>query len=100
MSGANANLEPEGAEHLVVLVHGINTNAQWFPIVRSSLEAAGFVAVPAGYGIYGVIRFLIPLGFLRRAAINSVSKKIRLARNYCHSACNIDPLSRGIGVQN
>ena len=22
------------------------------------------------------------------------------AQNVCHSACNIDPLSRGIGVQN
>jgi hypothetical protein len=24
----------------------------------------------------------------------------RLAREACHSACNFDPLSRGIGVQN
>jgi hypothetical protein len=24
----------------------------------------------------------------------------RSSPNYCHSACNFDPLSRGIGVQN
>jgi hypothetical protein len=82
MSGAKADDESERVEHLVVLVHGINTNAQWFPIIKRSLEAAGFVAVPAGYGIYGVIRFLIPIGFLRRAAINRVSENIRLARSY------------------
>lgn len=82
MTGANPDADAGRVEHLVVLVHGINTNAQWFPIVRKSLEGAGFVAVPAGYGIYGVIRFLIPLAFLRRAAINRVSEKIRLARNY------------------
>lgn len=82
MTGADPDAEDDRVEHLVVLVHGINTNAQWFPIVRKSLEEAGFLAVPAGYGIYGVIRFLIPLAFLRRAAINRVSAKIRLARNY------------------
>jgi hypothetical protein len=79
MSGDNESRE---VEHLVILVHGINTNAQWFPIVKDSLEAAGFVAVPAGYGIYGVVRFLVPIDLLRRAAINRVSEKIRLARNY------------------
>jgi hypothetical protein len=82
MSGAEADEKSEGVEHLVVLVHGINTNAQWFPIIKNSLEAAGFVAVPAGYGIYGVIRFLLPIDLLRRAAISRVYDKIRLARNY------------------
>jgi hypothetical protein len=69
-------------KHLVILVHGINTNAQWFPIIKQSLQEAGFVAAPAGYGIYGVSRFLIPVEWLRRAAIKRVYEKIRLARLY------------------
>jgi hypothetical protein len=43
-------------KHLVILVHGINTNAQWCPIIKKSLEEAGF----------------IPIDRLRRAAINRV----------------------------
>ncbi|MDI2077106.1 hypothetical protein [Bradyrhizobium sp. Mp27] len=72
---------PHQAEkHLVILVHGINTNAQWFPTIKTSLEAAGFIAAPAGYGIYGVLRFLIPKNRLRRAAIDRVYGHFRTAR--------------------
>jgi len=34
-----------------------------------------------------------------RAAANA-TKTIPIVMLACHSACNIDPLSRGIGVQN
>jgi hypothetical protein len=34
------------------------------------------------------------------AASSSRMRAIFLTRVWCHSACNIDPLSRGIGVQN
>ena len=83
MNGTSKDSNPRGAgKHLVILVHGINTNAQWFPIIKRSLEDAGFIAAPAGYGIFGVIRFLMPFDRLRRGAIKRVSEKIRLARLY------------------
>jgi hypothetical protein len=66
MATADPDTEAGGVEHLVVLVHGINTNAQWFPVIKKTLEEAGFTAVPAGYGIYGVVRFLIPILVKRR----------------------------------
>jgi hypothetical protein len=67
-------------DHLVVLVHGINTRALWFGTVKPALEDAGFIVAPAGYELYGVIRFLLPFERLRRRATARVTTKIRLAR--------------------
>jgi hypothetical protein len=39
-----------------------------------------------------------PLGKTKRQVLNTV--KASSLGDLCHSACNIDPLSRGIGVQN
>src|SRR4051794_39005658 len=37
-------------EHLVILVHGINTRAHWMTTVQRELESAGMKVAPAGYG--------------------------------------------------
>lgn len=66
-------------KHLVVLVHGINTNAQWFGVVQKTLTKSGFIAVPAGYGIYGIVRFLLPLDWIMKRAIKRVYKNVRAA---------------------
>jgi hypothetical protein len=88
--------DPEG-KHLVILVHGINTNAQWFPLVKGALEEAGFIAAPAGYGIYGVLRFLLPINRLRRAAINRVYENIRIARSY-YKPASISIIAHSFGT--
>ena len=84
-------------KHLVILVHGINTNAQWFPTIKSSLESAGFIAAPAGYGIYGVLRFLIPMSRLRRAAIDRVYGHFRTARKL-HTPDKISVIAHSFGT--
>jgi hypothetical protein len=63
--------------HLVILIHGINTRALWFGTVAPSLEKAGLTVSAIGYGRFGILRFLLPIGAFRRAAANRVSKKIR-----------------------
>jgi putative serine esterase DUF676 len=79
VSGKQDESISEG-DHLVVLVHGINTRASWFGTVKPSLEDAGFIVASAGYELYGVFRFLLPFERLRRRAIARVTTKIRLAR--------------------
>lgn len=58
--------------HLVLLVHGMNTRARWMGPMQRRLEAAGLKVAPAGYGFYGAIRFLIPIDWLRKKAIERV----------------------------
>src|SRR5687768_14206868 len=79
VSGKPDESASEG-DHLVVLVHGINTRALWFGTVKPTLEDAGFVVAAAGYELFGVLRFLLPFERLRRGAIARVTTKIRLAR--------------------
>ncbi len=66
--------------HLVLLVHGINTRAQWISVIKPTLEAAGFSVAPAGYGLYGVMRFLLPWSKLRLKAVDRVRTAIRTAK--------------------
>jgi pimeloyl-ACP methyl ester carboxylesterase len=48
----------ENYDHLVLLVHGINTYAHWFDKVQPALESVGFLVVPVSYGHYSVSNFL------------------------------------------
>lgn len=64
---------------LVVLVHGIRTRAKWMSAVRPVLEAHGFVVEPTSYGRFDLLRFLIPVPVLKRAAIDSVWRDIQSA---------------------
>ena len=45
-------------------------------------------------------RAIALLRLLLDRASSPVSKNDLIEAAWCHSACNIDPLSRGIGVQN
>jgi hypothetical protein len=76
---AKGNGPPKLGKHLVILVHGINTQAQWFGVVKPALEDAGLVAAPAGYGMYGLLRFLLPIEHFRRRAVEKVTRKIKIA---------------------
>lgn len=73
----------ETANHLVVLVHGINTRALWMGEVKPALERAGFFVGPTSYGKFGVPRFLRGLpsapkrksAWLRRHGPNGLERK-------------------------
>jgi len=62
----------ERASHLVVLVHGIRTRAKWMGVVRATLGASGFAVEPTSYGRFDLFRFLLPVKYFRRQAMDSV----------------------------
>jgi pimeloyl-ACP methyl ester carboxylesterase len=66
-------------DHLVILVHGINTRALWMYEIKPALERAGFSVAATSYGKFGVPRFLLPFRRLRNKAINDVVRDIRTA---------------------
>jgi hypothetical protein len=73
-------------DHLVILVHGINTRALWMSEVKPALERAGFSVGQTSFGKYHLLRFLSPLRSGRRIAIARVLGDIRTAReSYKHS---------------
>jgi GTPase SAR1 family protein len=63
--------------HVVILVHGIRTQALWQGPIRSSLEKEGFIAEPTNYGRFDLIRFLLPFPWARKAAVEKVTRQIR-----------------------
>lgn len=70
-------------DHLVVLVHGINTRGLWMDEVKPALEKSGFTVAPTSYGPFSVLRFLAPFRWLRSRAIERVAADIRTAiRSY------------------
>jgi pimeloyl-ACP methyl ester carboxylesterase len=75
----NTDVREQKAKHLVVLVHGINTEAYWIDRVKPTLEDAGFIVAPTSYGNYSILRFLLPFRGLRQKAINRVARAINMA---------------------
>ncbi|QNB10309.1 alpha/beta hydrolase [Paraburkholderia tropica] len=64
-------------EHVVVLVHGIRTYAEWQERLAAHLTEAGFQHVyPIGYGFFDALRFLSPF-FTRQQPIDRVTREIR-----------------------
>jgi Putative serine esterase (DUF676) len=67
-------------DHLVILVHGINTWAYWMVEIRRVLQNAGFAVAPTSFDQYSVLRFLAPFPhFFRRKAIERVTENVRTA---------------------
>lgn len=69
-----------GPDHLVVLVHGINTRAHWMNEVKPVLQKAGFSVAATSYGKFGVPRFL-SFRRLREKAVRNVLRDIQTAVN-------------------
>jgi pimeloyl-ACP methyl ester carboxylesterase len=69
----------ELSEHLVILVHGINTRALWMGKVRSTLELAGFAVGVTSFGKYSLFRFLMPFQAFRRRPVERVLGDIKTA---------------------
>lgn len=65
-------------DHLVILVHGINTRALWMSEVKPALERSGFVVALTSFGKFSLLRFLSPL---RRKQANSRASLSHLAKD-------------------
>lgn len=66
---------------VVLLIHGIRTQAEWQQMVAKKLEVAGKIKVfPIMYGFFDALRFWCPV-FTRSFPINRVLTQIRVARD-------------------
>src|SRR5882724_11944582 len=68
------------SNHLVMLVHGINTRALWMSEVKPALEEAGFAVGQTSFGHFSILRFLSPFRSARSRATDRVVVDIRTAR--------------------
>ena len=65
--------------HLVILVHGINTRALWMGRVKETLERAGFRTELTSFGQFSLFRFLAPFRLFRRYPVQRVIGDIKHA---------------------
>jgi hypothetical protein len=87
LAGWETNILPKGiempesdnsdVEHVVILVHGIRTDAPWQNTLRFDLEKQGIRVELTNYGWFGLSRFLVPFRFIREIAINRVWNQVK-----------------------
>jgi pimeloyl-ACP methyl ester carboxylesterase len=88
-----------GRQHVVILIHGINTYALWQNEISATLRDNGFVAEPIGYGVYSVPRFLAPSRRLRRDAVDVITSNVTdIRRRYPGATISIIAHSFGTYV--
>lgn len=76
--GVKVQREPE---HVIALVHGINTDAEWQEALADQIRAeCGLQAYSIGYGNYSPRHFLWPYWSMREAPINRVIDQLRAIR--------------------
>src|SRR6266446_2881222 len=69
-------------DRVILLIHGIRTQAEWQGLVQQALQKQGSApgddikVVPLGYEYFDVFRFLCPF-WTRRKAIERMHEKIR-----------------------
>jgi hypothetical protein len=65
-------------KHVVVLIHGIRTQAEWGTRVAQILSSDPNVVVkPIRYEFFDVVRFLFPFDWFRRVAVHRVERFLR-----------------------
>jgi Serine aminopeptidase, S33 len=72
----SAGSSPVAIDHLVILIHGINTHAHWMHDVAAVLKEENFDARPTSFGHYSPWAFLAPYSRPRRKATARVVKAI------------------------
>lgn len=76
--GVKVQLEPE---HVVVLVHGINTDAEWQEALADQIRTeCGLTTYVIGYGNYNPVHFLWPYWNMRKGPIDRVIGQLRVIR--------------------
>ena len=82
-------------ERVVLLIHGIRTQADWQPMLVKTLEEQGKIKViPIKYGYFDVFRFLLP--FTRQSPVKRVETLLRATRRkYPHARISVIAHSYG-----
>jgi hypothetical protein len=73
--------------HVVMLVHGIRTQAEWQERAASILESDPTIrVVPTRFGYLDVFRFLVPIAAVRKKPVTRITRLIRdeLSRKPAH----------------
>jgi hypothetical protein len=64
--------------HVVLIVHGIRTQAEWLERATATLQTEQTIrVVPAGYGYFDLFRFLLPIAAVRQRPIDRIEAKLR-----------------------
>jgi hypothetical protein len=71
--------EMHHAKGSVILVHGIQTRADWYRDVRDCLIDDGFSVHLTNYGWFDLFRFLIPFNVFRNQVKSKIFRQIRAA---------------------
>src|ERR1700733_7301435 len=88
---------PDRSKHLVLLVHGINTRAQWMSQIKPALEDAGFAVEATSFGNFSIPRFFLPFSWFRKGAIERVARAIAAAR-LIHNPSQMSVISHSFGT--
>lgn len=67
-------VDPAEVKSVVILVHGIRTNAPWIPMLRAQFSNVGIIVEPTNYGRYDALKFLWGS---RRAPIDAVWNSVK-----------------------
>jgi hypothetical protein len=62
---------------VIILVHGIRDYALWQKSIRRTFERHFAVVETTNYGLFDLVRFLLPISYFRRAAIEVVWRQLR-----------------------
>lgn len=83
-------IKPSPSLQVVILIHGIRTEAEWAPMVQSMLEVPGKIKViPIKYGYFDAFRFWFPF-WTRNKPIEQVHVQIQVAlRRYRRTHPNV-----------
>lgn len=66
--------------HRILLIHGIRTQAEWqLAVSRALQDIPASTVIPIRYEYFDVLRFLLPVAFLRRRPVERVRRQIELA---------------------
>ncbi|MFM0732826.1 hypothetical protein PQQ52_20330 [Paraburkholderia sediminicola] len=88
---------PVPREHVVVLVHGIRTYAEWQERLAGALTDKGHENVyPVGYGFFDVLSFLCPI-WTRRRPIDRVLREFRAIKTK-HRDADISVVAHSFGT--
>lgn len=90
--------EAQTVTHVIILIHGIRTNADWQNTLRAELERDNKIRVElTNYGYFDLFRFLLPIPQFRRAAIDRVWTLIRDIRTL-YPAARVSFLAHSFGT--
>lgn len=77
----------KSTKHVLLLLHGIRTRADWFEIVEGIFATETICeVVPIRYGHFDLVKFLFPLPFARAMPIRKIRRELQNAKaKYQHA---------------